>query len=136
MVMRTPVKGVTTGGSDHPRTELREVYGSSHSWGSNDGKTHTMEVSATVTHLTAKSARTVTMQVFDEVNSHMWEVFASRDKGLYGYHFSPNGDHKTYTIDSNWATGKEYTLKTVIHGGIMEVYYNGILNQKFSVEGK
>jgi hypothetical protein len=136
MVMKTPVKGVTTGGSDHPRTELREVYGSNHHWDCNDGKTHTMEVSATVTHVAAVTARVVTMQVFDEVDSHMWEVFASKDKGLYGYHFSPDGSHVTKTIDSNWSSGHEYTLKTVIHNGHMDVYYNGSLNQSFSVQGK
>jgi hypothetical protein len=55
MVMKTPVKGVTTGGSSHPRVELRECC-SSKLWGQNDGKTHTMTVTATVTHLTKESA--------------------------------------------------------------------------------
>ena len=58
IVMRTPVQGVTTSGSDHPRVELREMTSTgkvSAAWGTNDGKTHTMNLSQTVTHLTAVS---------------------------------------------------------------------------------
>jgi hypothetical protein len=60
IVLRTPVQGVTTSGSVHPRVELREMTSSgtvSAAWGSNDGKTHTMNLSQTVTHLTAVSAQ-------------------------------------------------------------------------------
>ena len=131
--MKTPVKGVTTANPAHPRTELKEVYGSKGTWGANDDKTHTLPVSATVTHVPAVTSRVVTMQIWDEENPHMWKVFASRDKGLYGYLFTPNGDHKTYFIDSNWTSGKEYTLKTVIHAVNMKVYYNGALNLSFAV---
>ena len=45
MVLKCPVTGVTTSVSVHPRTEFTEMNGSSlASWGSNDGKTHTLEV--------------------------------------------------------------------------------------------
>ncbi len=59
IVMRTPVQGVTTSGSVHPRVELREMTTSgtvSAAWGTNDGTTHTMTLSQTVTHLTSVSA--------------------------------------------------------------------------------
>ena len=45
--MRTPVKGVTTGNSEHPRVEFREMKNNGKdkaSWSSTDGKTHTMYV--------------------------------------------------------------------------------------------
>ena len=60
IVLHTPVQGVTTSGSVHPRVELREMTSSgtvSAAWGSNDGKTHTMNLSQTVTHLTTVSAQ-------------------------------------------------------------------------------
>ncbi len=53
--MRTPVQGVTTSGSSHPRVELREMTNSGQdlaAWGTNDGLTHTMSITQTVTHLT------------------------------------------------------------------------------------
>ena len=55
VVMRTPVQGVTTSGSSHPRVELREMTNSGQdlaSWGTNDGLIHTMSITQTVTHLT------------------------------------------------------------------------------------
>lgn len=62
MVLKCPVTGVTTSGSVHPRTELREMNGSSEAaWGSNDGKTHTLEVTQTVTHLAAKTKRSAVL---------------------------------------------------------------------------
>ena len=61
MVLRTPVTGLTTSGSSHPRVELREMAGNTAvaGWNANDGKTHTLDVSMTVSHLTAVSGRTV-----------------------------------------------------------------------------
>lgn len=61
IVMRTPVQGVTTSGSIHPRVELREMKNSGStdaSWGTNDGKTHTLSISQTVTHLPSVTNRT------------------------------------------------------------------------------
>ena len=114
MKRKSYARNFTSASQSNNLRKLIQVY--------NDGKTHTMEVSATVTHVAAVTARVVTMQVFDEVDLHMWEVFASKDKGLYGYHFSPDGSHVTKTIDSNWSSGHEYTLKTVINNGHMDVY--------------
>lgn len=63
MVFRTPVEGVTTSGSEHPRFELREMTssGANASWSAVDGKTHTFEISGVVTHLTSVSERTVVL---------------------------------------------------------------------------
>ncbi len=55
MVFHTQVVGLTTSDSVHPRVELREIINSGAdkaAWGSNDGKTHTMTIVNTVTHLT------------------------------------------------------------------------------------
>jgi Alginate lyase len=56
VVMHTPVVGVTTSGSVHPRYEFREMTNSGTTlavWGANDGYTHTMFTQQTVTHLPA-----------------------------------------------------------------------------------
>ena len=48
---RSAVNGVTTGGSNYPRSELREMNGAEEaSWSSSDG-THSMTIDQTVTHL-------------------------------------------------------------------------------------
>lgn len=54
--MRTPVTGVTTPGSEHPRVEFRELTNSGTefaAWDSSDGIVHTMNVTQTVTHVPA-----------------------------------------------------------------------------------
>jgi hypothetical protein len=48
---------------------------------------------------------------------------------MYAYLFDNNGGHVDYTIDSDLKVGQSFTLKTVISGGTIKVYYNGVLNQ-------
>jgi len=55
IVFTTPALGVTTSGSEHPRVELREMTATADSaaWGSNDGKTHTINQTITVVKVTS-----------------------------------------------------------------------------------
>jgi hypothetical protein len=89
-----------------------------------------MEVTATVTHLTVKSGKTSTNQVHDR-DGNMWEVFASKEKGLYGRHYKPDDSSTGYPIDELWKENTQYTLKTVIHNGKMSISYNG--THKFDI---
>ena len=62
-------------------------------------------------------------------------VYASRTKGLYAglKDVDPLVDNNTkYYIDKNWKEGVQFSLKTVIKGGVMKLYYNGVLNQTIS----
>lgn len=69
-------------------------------------------------------------QVFDGNKNHAyWELFVSETKGMYAYLFDSNGGHEDYTIDSNLRVGDTFTLKTVVSGGTIKIYYNGQLNQ-------
>ena len=126
--MKVPVKGVTTSGSVHPRTELREMTssGSEAGWGSKDGTTHTMTFTSTVTHLPYVTQRTVPMQVFNGGGGHPWmEVFAQVGKGVYFYlNDSTGSSHVTYHVDPDWTLGKSFTMKTVIYNGNLKFYYN------------
>jgi hypothetical protein len=108
VVMHTPVVGVTTGVSKHPRYEFVETTksGAKASFGANDGKTHTMYTKQKVTHLPAVAKHTCVNQVFDGNKKHAyWELFVSESKGMYAYLFDSNGGHVDYTIDSDLKVG-------------------------------
>ena len=48
---------------------------------------------------------------------------------MYFYIFAKDGgSHVTYTIDSNAKKGTKYSLKVVVSGGVLKIYYNGSLN--------
>ena len=91
-----------------------------------------MEVSATVTHLTSKSAKTSTNQVHDK-DGNMWEVFASKEYGLYGMHYKPDDSSTRYNIDKAWTQNVSYKLRTEVHMGKMKVWYNGDLKFEITV---
>ena len=135
MVFRTPVQGLTTSGSEHPRFELREMTssGANAAWSAVDGLTHTFEISGNVTHLTSVSQRAVVMQIFDSTNGPYMEVYATPastngGKGLYATTVNLTDDSlKTYYLDKSFDVDKAYTLKAQIYNGVLSIYYNGSL---------
>jgi hypothetical protein len=128
IVFTTPALGVTTSGSEHPRVELREMTaaGANAAWGSNDGKTHTIDQTVTVTKVTSVSKLTVPLQVFDNTYGPFWEVFASDStKGLFSYLFTAAGKASTVYIDKLFKIGDKFSLKTVIAKDVITTtYYN------------
>ena len=72
------------------------------------------------------------MQIFDYTNGPYWELFASQSSGLYAYLFDLTGAHKTYKIDKSWTINQKFSLKAVISGGVLNLYYNDKLNQSIS----
>lgn len=124
---RAPVNGVTTSGSSNPRSELREMNadGSNASWGSNDGKTHTLVVEEAFTHL--PNARTdggiagvVGAQIHDASN----DISVFRLEGSKLYVTNGNDTHYKLVTDS-YVLGTRYEAKFVVSGGVVKAYYNG-----------
>lgn len=72
------------------------------------------------------------MQIFDQTNGPYWEVFANASSGLYAYLFDLSDDHVTYKIDKEWTVNTKFSLDVVISGGVLSLYYNGVLNQSIS----
>ncbi|WP_083752476.1 chondroitinase-B domain-containing protein [Saccharothrix sp. ALI-22-I] len=124
---RAGVDGVTTSGSSYPRSELREMNGTSKaSWSSTSG-THTMVVEQAITALPEDKPHVVAGQIHDA--SDDVSVFRLEGGNLY----ITNGDtshHKLVT--SNYVLGTKFQAKFVISGGQIKAYYNGVLQTTIS----
>lgn len=119
---RAPVNGVTTSGSSYPRSELREMSGSSKaSWSSTSG-THTMTVRQRVERLPNTKPHVVVGQIHD--SSDDVSVFRLEGDDLY----LTNGDDAHYKlITGSLALGTEFEVRFVVSGGQIKAYYNGTL---------
>lgn len=119
---RAAVNGVTTSGSDYPRSELRETSGSSMaSWSSTSG-THTMTIRQQVQHLPSTRPYVVVGQIHDA--DHDVSVFRVEGSNLY----LTNGDEPHYKlITGSLALNTTFEVKFVVGGGQIKAYYNGAL---------
>jgi len=124
---RSAVNGVTTSGSSYPRSELREMNGSSNaSWSSTSG-THTMVIDQIVTHLPNDKPHLVVGQIHDSEDDV--SVFRVEGTNLY----VTNGDtthHKLVT--SNLQLNTRFQVKFVVSGGQIKAYYNNTLQTTIS----
>ncbi|WP_165452744.1 polysaccharide lyase family 7 protein [Paenibacillus thalictri] len=128
---------VSTSGSKNPRSELREMKdnysgtGSSSqmSWGTNDGKTHSMFIKQKVTHLTSVKPHTVVGQIHDASDDvTVFRVEGDNPGGVSTtakiYITDGNNTH-AYLLDSNYVLGTVFTVKVTASGGVLSYEYNG-----------
>ncbi|MFD0199925.1 MULTISPECIES: polysaccharide lyase family 7 protein [Saccharothrix] len=119
---RAAVNGVTTSGSNYPRSELREMNGTANAaWSSNSG-THTMTIDQTVTRLPNDKPHLVVGQIHggdDDVS-----VFRVEGRNLY----VTNGDDARYKlVTDDFRLNTRFQVKFVVSGGKINAYYNGTL---------
>ena len=117
---RSPVNGVTTGGSDYPRSELREMERSGSvnaSWDSTSGK-HTMLIEQAITALPLKKKHVVAGQIHDKNDDVI--VIRLEDNNLY---VNVDGENK-HTLDSDYTLGKKFSIRFVVENGKTQVFYN------------
>lgn len=126
---RAPVNGVTTSGSDYPRSELREMTDSGQtkaSWSSTSG-THTMVIDQAITDLPEDKPHVVAGQIHDSDDDV--SVFRLEDTKLYVT--SPDdSNHKL--VDENYELGTRFEAKFVVSDGEIKAYYNGELQTTLS----
>ena len=131
---RAPVNAVTTGRSDYPRSELREMINNGTakvSWSTSAG-THTMFLDQAITAVPKKKKHVVVGQIHDADNDII--VIRLEYPNLY---VNVNGKNKR-KLDSKYMLGKRFTVKFVVSNGKTEVYYNNstapvyTLNKKYS----
>ncbi|MNR14293.1 Alginate lyase [compost metagenome] len=128
---------VTTSGSNNPRSELREMkdnYTTGNtadqaSWGTNDGKTHTMFIRQKVTHLTTIKPHTVVGQIHDGGDDvTVFRVEGNNPGGVSTtakiYITDGNNSHG-YLLDSNYTLGTVFTVKIIVANGVISYEYNG-----------
>jgi hypothetical protein len=121
---RSPVNGVTTGGSSYPRSELREMEsggGDEIEWSSTSG-THTMTVEEAFTHLPEEKPHLVGAQIHGGDD----DVTALRLEGSELWITEGDETHHHLITDS-YELGTVFEIKYVVSGGEIEVYYNGEL---------
>jgi hypothetical protein len=118
---RAHAGGVTTSGSNYPRSELREMTNngtSNASWSTTSG-THTMFIRQAITNLPAVKPHVVAGQIHDGSDDVI--VIRLEGKKL----FIDVGGSDGPTLDSNYTLGKIFTVKFEASGGKIRIYYNG-----------
>ena len=124
VVFAAPVNGFTTSGSKYPRSELREMTpsGGLASWGSDDGKTHTLIFDLAFLHLPNDKPHVVGGQIHggtDDVT--VWRLEGSRL-------WVTQGDNSNFALaDANYKLGTRFEARFVVAKGIVSAFYNGRL---------
>ncbi|MEO3754497.1 polysaccharide lyase family 7 protein [Streptomyces sp. B6B3] len=121
---RSPVNGVTTGGSSYPRSELREMEpggGDETEWSSTSG-THTMTVEEAFTHLPEDKPEVVGAQIHGGDD----DVTALRLEGSELW-ITEGDETNHHLITDEYELGTVFELRYVVSGGEIEIYYNGEL---------
>ena len=117
VVFRADVDGVTTSGSGYPRSELREMDGTSKAaWSTTSGR-HTMTITQAITHLPDVKQHVVARQVHDSGD----DVMMIRLEGSYLF-VESNGDDMG-ELDDAHVLGTTFTVRIVAVSGWIEIYY-------------
>jgi hypothetical protein len=117
---RAAVDGVTTSGSNYPRSELREMNGSDEAgWDTTSG-THTMAIDEAVTALPTGRPEIVVGQLH---GASRYLVFV-RLEGTDLY-VSADGDSHYHLITDHYQLGTRFQVKFQVSGGQVNVYYDG-----------
>ncbi|MEJ3658624.1 polysaccharide lyase family 7 protein [Actinomycetes bacterium KLBMP 9759] len=122
--------GVTTKGSNYPRSELREMKGSEKASWSNRSGTHTMQVRQAVTQLPLVKQDVVAAQIHD-AEDDVVEVRLEGERLLAEY---DDGDG-SIVLDEAYRIGTPYDLQIKASGGRIEVTYNGKAAQPIPLSG-
>lgn len=117
---RAPVNGVTTSGSDYPRSELREMTNGGEdgaSWSSTSG-THTMYLDQAITAVPQTKKHVVAGQIHDSGDDVI--VIRLEYPKLF---IDVNGEDGP-VLDANYTLGKRFNVKFDVSGGQTRIYYN------------
>lgn len=130
VVFTADAGGVTTSGSDYPRSELREMNGDHHASWSNTSGTHTLRVRQAVTELPPVKSQVVTAQIHD-AQSDVMEVRLQGTRLIAQY---DNG-RSAATLDPAYRLGTVYDLRIVAAVGRVAVFYNGVQKADVAASG-
>jgi poly(beta-D-mannuronate) lyase len=122
--------GVTTSGSNYPRSELREMSGGQKASWSNVRGTHTLCVRQAVTRLPQVKPHVVTAQIHDAQDDVM-VVRLEGERLMVEY----QDGEREIVIDPAYRLGTPYDLRIVAADSRVEVYYNGELKADIPVSG-
>jgi poly(beta-D-mannuronate) lyase len=122
VVFRAPVGGATTGNSEYPRSELREMTAGGKKQASWSGKsgTHVMTITQAITAVPQGKPQVVAGQIHDDED----DVVMVRLDGSKLY-VESDGD-QVGVLDPAYRLGTRFTVQIVATPGLIRVTYNGI----------
>lgn len=121
VVFRAPVNAPTTGDTDYPRSELREMTNGGREnavWSSKKG-THTLILDQAITAVPKGKPHIVAGQVHGDDD----DVLVIRLE--YPTLYIARSKKNVYTLDDRYVLGERFTVKFVAHDGKILVYYDG-----------
>ncbi|WP_086821029.1 polysaccharide lyase family 7 protein [Allokutzneria sp. NRRL B-24872] len=119
---RAAVTGVSTGGSQYPRSELREMDGAEKAAWSTSSGTHTMVIDQAITAVPREKPQVIAGQVHN-TSSHL--IMFRLDGGKLYLHYADDSRYKLVTSD--YRLGQRFRVKFVASGGTIKAYYNDVL---------
>ncbi|MGQ0842016.1 polysaccharide lyase family 7 protein [Actinokineospora sp.] len=119
---RAAVNGVTTSGSNYPRSELREMNGTTNAGWSSTSGTHILTIDQAVNRLPDDKPHIVVGQIHNGTD----DVSVFRVEGTNLYVTNDNDSHHKL-VTSNFALNTRFQVKFVVSGGQIKAYYNGVL---------
>ena len=122
-VFRATVDGATTGGSQYPRSELREMTGDGAekaAWSTTSGR-HVLSLRAAITHLPVAKPQVVVAQVHDAED----DVLMIRLNGPRQLFVEHDGDNLG-DLDADYVLGTPFDAEIVAENGRIAVFYNGV----------
>lgn len=129
---KAAVNGATTGGSNYPRSELREMTGNGTkeaSWSSRVG-IHTMFLDLAITSIPKIKRHIVTAQIHDDNK----DIIVIR-LDYPNLHIRVGGKN-LHTLDPNYTLGERFTIKFVVNDGQTKVYYNNSSDPVYTLDKK
>ena len=120
VVFTAGTDGATTSGSQYPRSELREMFGSEKaSWDGRKGK-HTMEIVQAITETPEEKPDVIAGQIHG-TSDDLMQVHLSGQRLRVKY-----ADRKKFVdLDPNYRLGTVFTVRIESSGGRVKVWYNG-----------
>jgi len=130
VIFRAPVNAPTTGDSDYPRSELREMSAEGEKtvfWPSTTG-THTLFLDEAITAVPKSKQQVVAGQIHGDDD----DLLVIRLE--YPTLSIVRGKKDVYTLDENYTLGKRFTVEFVVRDGRISVYYNGSTAPVYTLE--
>jgi hypothetical protein len=120
VVFTAATNGATTSGSQYPRSELREMFGSEKaSWDGRKGR-HTMEIVQAITETPKEKPDVIAGQIHG-TSDDLMQIHLSGERLTVKY----ADGQKFVDLDPNYKLGTMFAVKIESAGGRVKVWYNG-----------
>lgn len=129
VVFRAHCGGVTTSGSSYPRSELREMKGTSNAKWSTTSGTHTMRILQAVTSAPIKKPQVVCGQVHGGDDDVCVFIYDGASKSIRW----KKGDTLMGKLIENYQFGARFEAKFIAAGGKIRLFIDGVHKAYFSV---